>query len=576
MGFFKNLKEDFSQAMNELLPEEDLIGTDFMDDLDGMEDSREDDTKEEVKPKPKQTQASAGINSGRDLQKVLEDEVKQALDTLEDGPKETDLPNPAVLESAATEEAGDSGEYLDMDIFNQLLGEEQPKDMDEDEESLSEEAVMQELLSELEEGKQAGEAKEDEIISEEDLDLLFSGNDLGDEEFNISDYEPDEDLLFDAIFDSGEPEAAEKDSGGVSDYQFLEESSAPAENIESEKLEEYDAPDEVYEEIPDYAQPDTEPDGVSEYAKLDAAMGYESPDEEFEEILDDVEAQTEPDGGLESGELFDYEKKQDSKVLLEDGFGEEIQEADDTQAAREVSADDVEGSMEKTEEENITEEVNMDEIFNNAGTNDGDDADLDLIAQLLEEDDSGDVEEAVDEEIVARTEEEPKKEEAEPEPEHIEEEKRAANGDVTIITKGTVINGNITSDGSLEVNGTINGDIDCLGKLTAVGNITGNSRASEVYVSAARVEGGIVSTGSVKLGAGTVVIGDVKAASAVVAGAIKGQLDIEGPVVIDSTAIVKGNINAKSVQINNGAVVDGYCSLSYAAVDIDNFFDGDK
>lgn len=572
MGFFKNLKEDFSQAMNELLPEEDLIGADFMDDLDGMEDSHEDNTKEEAKTK--QTEASADRNSGRDLQKVLEDEVKQALDTLEDGPKETDLPNPAVLESAATAEAGDLGEYLDMDIFNQLLGEDQPKAMGEDEESLSEEAVMQELLSGLEEGKKASKKKEDEIISEEDLDLLFSGNDLGDEEFNISDYEPEEDLLFDAIFDSGEPDAAERESSGILDYQFSEESSVPAENIESEKHSEYDGPEEIYEEIPDYA--DTEPDDRPEYAKLDAAMGYESPDEEFEEILDDVEAQTEPDDRLESDELFDYEKTQDSKALLEDGVSEEIQGADDTQAAREVSLDDVEGRMEKTEEENITEEVNMDEIFNNAGANDGDDADLDLIAQLLEEDDSGDVEEAVDEEIVARTGEEPEKEEAEPAPKHIEEEKKAVNGDVTIITKGTVINGSITSDGSLEVNGTINGDIDCLGKLTAVGNITGNSRASEVYVSAARVEGGIVSTGSVKLGAGTVVIGDVKAASAVVAGAIKGQLDIEGPVVIDSTAIVKGNINAKSVQINNGAVVDGYCSLSYAAVDIDNFFDGDK
>ena len=49
---------------------------------------------------------------------------------------------------------------------------------------------------------------------------------------------------------------------------------------------------------------------------------------------------------------------------------------------------------------------------------------------------------------------------------------------------------------------------------------------------------------------------------------------MKGPVVVDSTAIVKGNINAKSVQINNGAVVDGYCKLTYAEVDIDEFFDG--
>jgi len=43
--------------------------------------------------------------------------------------------------------------------------------------------------------------------------------------------------------------------------------------------------------------------------------------------------------------------------------------------------------------------------------------------------------------------------------------------------------------------------------------------------------------------------------------------------VIDSTAIIKGNIKAKSVQVNNGAVIDGYCSLAYADVDLDNIFE---
>ena len=37
---------------------------------------------------------------------------------------------------------------------------------------------------------------------------------------------------------------------------------------------------------------------------------------------------------------------------------------------------------------------------------------------------------------------------------------------VTVITKGTTINGSIISDCSLDVMGTINGDIECLGKLS--------------------------------------------------------------------------------------------------------------
>lgn len=149
----------------------------------------------------------------------------------------------------------------------------------------------------------------------------------------------------------------------------------------------------------------------------------------------------------------------------------------------------------------------------------------------------------------------------------------ASDDEVTVITKGTTINGSISSDGSLEINGTITGDIECLGKLSITGKINGNSSAAEVYVNTERLEGSITSEGSVKVGLGTVIIGDIVASSGVIAGAVKGEIDVNGPIVIDSTAIIKGNIKAKSVQINNGAVIEGFCSLSYSAVDVDNIFE---
>ncbi len=144
---------------------------------------------------------------------------------------------------------------------------------------------------------------------------------------------------------------------------------------------------------------------------------------------------------------------------------------------------------------------------------------------------------------------------------------------VTVITKGTTINGSIISDCSLNVMGTINGDIECVGKLTISGNVAGNSTASDVFVSAKRLNGNIDSEGTVKVGLGTVVVGDIKAGSAVVAGAVKGELDIQGPIVIDSTAIIKGNVTAKSVQMNNGAILEGFCSLVYSSVSVDDIFE---
>ena len=145
--------------------------------------------------------------------------------------------------------------------------------------------------------------------------------------------------------------------------------------------------------------------------------------------------------------------------------------------------------------------------------------------------------------------------------------------ETTVITKGTTISGGIKSDTALVVKGVIEGDVECQGKLTITGRVAGNSLASEIYVNTPRLEGNLESRGSVKVDVGTVIVGSITSSSVVIAGAVKGDIDVNGPVVIDSTAVVKGNIVAKSIQINSGAVLDGFCSLKYADVDLDSFFE---
>lgn len=149
------------------------------------------------------------------------------------------------------------------------------------------------------------------------------------------------------------------------------------------------------------------------------------------------------------------------------------------------------------------------------------------------------------------------------------------NGTVTVIAEKTTITGSISSDGSLEVMGTITGDIECMGKVYINGNVSGSVTASEIYVNTPKLTGDLQCEGKVRVGVGvgTIIIGDIVGDSAYIAGAVKGNIDVDGPVIIDSTAIVKGDIKAKSIQINTGAVVDGYCSLSYAGVDLEKFFE---
>ena len=230
--------------------------------------------------------------------------------------------------------------------------------------------------------------------------------------------------------------------------------------------------------------------------------------------------------------------------------------------------DELEQAVNDIEVEQTEEDEDLFAILSESGDVE---VDQELLDSMLEEDEPAE-EEAIVEEPVAEA--APVQEAApvvkeEPKREVSEEDKNA----VTVITKGTTINGSIISDCSLDVMGTINGDIECLGKLTISGKVTGNSLASEVVVNTDRLEGSVVSEGGVKVGLGTVVIGDITAASAVFAGAVKGEIDVKGPVILDSTAIIKGNIKAKSIQMANGAVMDGFCSLSYADLKIDDIFE---
>ncbi len=141
-----------------------------------------------------------------------------------------------------------------------------------------------------------------------------------------------------------------------------------------------------------------------------------------------------------------------------------------------------------------------------------------------------------------------------------------------VITAGMSIKGDVTSTGSIEIQGSIDGNVTCNGKLTVAGVVHGNSNSAEFFADSAKIEGEVVTSGTAKVGLGSVIIGNITAASAVIAGAVKGDIDVQGPVVVDTSAVIMGNIKSRSVQINNGAVIEGFCSQSYADIDVNSVF----
>ncbi|SFP91743.1 Polymer-forming protein [Lachnospiraceae bacterium XBB1006] len=155
---------------------------------------------------------------------------------------------------------------------------------------------------------------------------------------------------------------------------------------------------------------------------------------------------------------------------------------------------------------------------------------------------------------------------------HMARPTSTATEETAVITEGMTITGNVESTGSVEVRGNVVGDVRCNGKLVVTGTINGNTQSSEFFADNARIQGEIIAEGTVKIGNGSIIVGNLSATSSVIAGAVKGDIDVQGPVVVDTSAVVMGNIKSRSVQINNGAVIEGYCSQCYSDIDVQNVF----
>lgn len=64
---------------------------------------------------------------------------------------------------------------------------------------------------------------------------------------------------------------------------------------------------------------------------------------------------------------------------------------------------------------------------------------------------------------------------------------RVAVDETAVVTEGMTITGDIVSQGSMELIGTVNGNLDIYGKLNITGTIQGDSKAAEIYAEGAKL-----------------------------------------------------------------------------------------
>ena len=143
------------------------------------------------------------------------------------------------------------------------------------------------------------------------------------------------------------------------------------------------------------------------------------------------------------------------------------------------------------------------------------------------------------------------------------------NTETAIIPKGTVINGNIAIEGKLEMYGVVNGDINSDSRVNVSGDITGNIKANDLYAKDSFIVGQIECAQGATI---RDILGDIRAENLVVDGAIQGKIDIREGITVGEGAILDSDIKAKTIQVNNGAAINGHCSLCYADIKLEDIF----
>ena len=109
-------------------------------------------------------------------------------------------------------------------------------------------------------------------------------------------------------------------------------------------------------------------------------------------------------------------------------------------------------------------------------------------------------------------------------------EKQPGTAELSLISSGTVIEGKIKSDGSVRIDGKLIGDVAV--KANAAVGLSG------------------------------VVEGTLSAKNVTLAGKVQGTVTATEKLILESKAVMQGDIRAARLVVDEGAMFDGECAMS--------------
>ena len=129
---------------------------------------------------------------------------------------------------------------------------------------------------------------------------------------------------------------------------------------------------------------------------------------------------------------------------------------------------------------------------------------------------------------------------------------------VSVVSRGTKIEGSVLAAGSLRVEGEVTGSITARGEvsLSPHGRVHADIKAESITL-AGQVTGDLEASGDVSLPAESRLDGNIRARNADVGGVVDGDVTVSGRASLGPNARVEGDITSRSLAVAEGAVFVG-------------------
>ena len=135
--------------------------------------------------------------------------------------------------------------------------------------------------------------------------------------------------------------------------------------------------------------------------------------------------------------------------------------------------------------------------------------------------------------------------------------------ETTIISRNTIIDGNIRSFANINIEGSVKGDVQITKNANLSGKVVGDLECNNATMLGSSMQGNVNSKGQVKLDRDSLILGDIAAQYLDMNGKIKGNVEIGGKAEFKTDAIIFGNINASTITVLDGATIQGFVNTTF-------------